>query len=44
MHLTICNILFLIPVGLSLAFMLWVLWSLTRQLSIAKRIEPESRQ
>ena len=31
MHLTL-HYLFLIPVGLALAFMLWVLWSLTTQL------------
>lgn len=33
MHLTVLHYVFLIPVGLALAFMLWVLWSLTRQLS-----------
>lgn len=33
MHLTSLHYLFLIPVGLALAFMLWVLWSLTRQLA-----------
>jgi hypothetical protein len=32
MHLTGLHYLFLIPVGLALAFMLWVLWSLTEQL------------
>ncbi len=34
MHLTISQCLFLIPVALSLAFMLWVLWSVTRQLDL----------
>jgi hypothetical protein len=33
MHLTILHYLFLIPVGLALAFLLWVLWNLTTQLS-----------
>ena len=31
MHLTGLHYLFLIPVGFALAFMLWVLWSLTKQ-------------
>ena len=42
MHLTIPHYLFLIPVGLALAFMLWVLWSLTRQLS--NNSEPSQKQ
>ena len=33
MHLTGLHLLFLIPVALALAFMLWVLWSLTQQLA-----------
>lgn len=33
MHLTILHFLFLIPVGLALAFLLWVLRSVTEQLS-----------
>ncbi len=33
MDLTSLHYLFLIPVGLALAFMLWVLWSLTKQLT-----------
>lgn len=33
MHLTILHYLSLIPIGLALAFMFWVLWKLTRQLS-----------
>gem|GEM_PF-4533846 len=33
MHLTSLHYLFLIPVGLALAFMFWVLWSLTQQLA-----------
>jgi hypothetical protein len=32
MHLTSLHYLFLIPVGLALAFLLWVLWSVSRQL------------
>jgi len=40
MHLTILNVSFLISVGLALAFMLWVLWSLTEQL--ANRTESNS--
>lgn len=33
MQLTALQLLFLVPLGLALAFMLWVLWSLTEQLS-----------
>ena len=33
MHLTSLHYLFLIPLGLALAFLLWVLWSVTRQLA-----------
>ncbi len=33
MHLTTLHYLFLIPVGLALAFLLWFLWSVTKQLS-----------
>ena len=33
MHPTTLHYLFLIPVGLALAFLLWFLWSVTRQLS-----------
>lgn len=33
MELSNLQFLFLIPVGLSLAFMLWVLWSLTKELA-----------
>jgi hypothetical protein len=32
MHLTSLHYLFLIPVGLAVAFLLWVLWGLTKQL------------
>ncbi len=42
MHLTSLDYLFLIPVGLALAFMLWVLWSLTNQL--AHRNESTQKQ
>jgi hypothetical protein len=42
MHLTGLHYLFLIPVGLALAFMLWVLWSLTEQL--AHRNESTDKQ
>ena len=42
MHLTGLHYLFLIPVGLALAFMLWVLWSLTQQL--AHRDESTDKQ
>jgi len=31
-HTSDLDYLFLIPLGLGLAFMLWVLWNLTRQL------------
>jgi hypothetical protein len=33
MYPTTLHYLFLIPVGLALAFLLWFLWSVTRQLS-----------
>jgi hypothetical protein len=33
MHLTILHYLSLIPIGLALAFMFWILWNLTRQFS-----------
>jgi hypothetical protein len=33
MHLTTPHYLFLIPVGLALAFLPWFLWSMTKQLS-----------
>jgi hypothetical protein len=33
MHLTTLHYLFLSPVGLALAFLLWFLWSVTKQLS-----------
>jgi hypothetical protein len=36
MHLTILHYLFLIPVGLALAFMFWVLWSFTQHLGHRK--------
>jgi hypothetical protein len=36
MHLTILHDFFPIPVGLALAFMLWVLWNVTKQLSGGK--------
>ena len=42
MHLTSLHLLFLIPVGLALAFMLWVLWNLTQQL--AHRDESTDKQ
>jgi hypothetical protein len=42
MQLTIPHYLFLIPVGLALAFMFWVLRSLTRQLS--NNNEPSQKQ
>jgi hypothetical protein len=42
MHLTGLHYLFLIPVGLALAFMFWVLWSLTEQL--AHRNESTDKQ
>jgi hypothetical protein len=42
MHLTLLHYLFLIPVGLALAFMVWVLWSLTEQL--AHRNESTDKQ
>jgi hypothetical protein len=33
MHLTTLHDLFLIPVGLAVAFLLWFLWSVTKELS-----------
>jgi len=42
MHLTTLHYLFLIPVGLALAFMAWVLWSVTGQL--AKGGTPPEKQ
>jgi hypothetical protein len=33
MHFTTLHDLFLIPVGLAVAFLLWFLWSVTKQLS-----------
>jgi len=43
MHLTSLHYLLLIPVGLGLAFMLWVLWSVSGQLT-KRRVPPEKRQ
>lgn len=42
MHLTSLHYLFLIPVGLAIAFMLWVLWSVSRQLTRG-RATPENQ-